>query len=373
MRKTYGFKVASLILAATLLAGRGFITHAGAQERSYLIDSNSRTVVEIRNSGGEATPAYAINDTGQVVGSARFSGGVHAYITGPDAEGIRDLGILDGTGRYRAYSVANDINAAGQVVGYSSPASGRPLRAFITGPNGADMRDLGTLGGAFANADGINAAGQVVGHSTTATGESRAFITGPNGVGMRDLGASPSIGSAAFAVNDRGLVVGNTFASETLFFKAFITGPNGVGVRELMPGDHNSADDINNAGQVVGFDINERAYITGPDGVGIRDLGTLGGSFSYASAINDAGQVVGRSYTSDGVSHAFITGPNGEGMTDLNSLFSLPYGIVLREARDINNAGQILATGIPEPESYLMLLAGLGLIGFMARQKWRPA
>lgn len=114
MRKTYGFKVASLIVAATLLAGRGFITHAGAQERSYLIDSNSRAVVEIRNSGGEATRAYAINDAGQVVGWARFNGNTHAYITGPDAVGMRDLGILDGTGPYSAYSVANDINAAGQ-------------------------------------------------------------------------------------------------------------------------------------------------------------------------------------------------------------------------------------------------------------------
>jgi hypothetical protein len=57
-------------------------------------------------------------------------------------------------------------------------------------------------------------------------------------------------------------------------------------------------------------------------------------------------------------------------MTDLNSLVDLPGGIILTNAVDINNAGQVIAIGvIPEPESYAMFLAGLGLVGFMARRK----
>ena len=107
----------------------------------------------------------------------------------------------------------------------------------------------------------------------------------------------------------------------------------------------------------------------------MRDLGTLGGDWSKAYGINDAGQVVGGSLTTDGNLHVFITGPDGEGMMDLNSLVDLPSGVILVWGIDINNSGQVIANAtipvatIPEPEAYALMLAGLGLIGFMARRK----
>jgi hypothetical protein len=51
-------------------------------------------------------------------------------------------------------------------------------------------------------------------------------------------------------------------------------------------------------------------------------------------------------------------------------LVDLPQGVILSQATDINNNGQVIAMGvIPEPETYALLLAGLGLVGFMARRK----
>lgn len=66
----------------------------------------------------------------------------------------------------------------------------------------------------------------------------------------------------------------------------------------------------------------------------VIEIGTLGGSKSYAWDINDSGQVVGSSLTSSGQSHAFLY-ENG-GMTDLGTL-----GGIGSIAEAINNSGQV--------------------------------
>jgi probable HAF family extracellular repeat protein len=71
--------------------------------------------------------------------------------------------------------MAFGINTAGQVVGYSDThtPTGDQRHAFITGPSGMSMIDLGTLRGTYSIAYGINAAGEVVGQA------GHAFVTGP--------------------------------------------------------------------------------------------------------------------------------------------------------------------------------------------------
>ena len=122
------------------------------------------------------------------------------------------------------------------------------------------------------------------------------------------------------------------------------------------------------------------------NGITPTDLGTLGGSSSLATGINDSGQVVGYSYISgDSAYHATIW--NGITPTDLNSFLSVSEvnaGWVLIAATGINDNGWVvgnayntitgvnhafLLTSIPEPETYAMFMAGLGLMGFIARRR----
>jgi probable HAF family extracellular repeat protein len=74
----------------------------------------------------------------------------------------------------------------------------------------------------------------------------------------------------------------------------------------------------------------------------VWELGTLGGSQSWANGVNDTPQVVGRSLTSSGNQHAFLYTSSG-GIQDLNSLAqNLPPGVILAEATGINNAGMVV-------------------------------
>ena len=249
-----------------------------------------------------------------------------------------------------------------------------------------DSREVTQLGTLAPNAPlfpiAMNDVGQVAGTSRMSDGY-HAFITGPNGVGMVGFaGGAPGTGRYEPSdINNAGQVTGNApvIIQQLFTYQGFITGPNGAGLTLLdMGGGYSDPYAINELGQVVGrarYDEDQyHAFITGPDGVGIRDLGTLGGNESWAFGINDAGQVVGYAEAANGESEAFITGPDGEGMMSLSSL--LPSNIYnFSSAIDINNNGQVLATGgigpppIPEPEIYALMLVGMTLIGFVARRK----
>lgn len=334
---------------------------------------------------------FGINDSGQVVGIAFGKGPTHGFITGSNGVGVTDLLALSNIEQ------AFDINNSGQVVGTTNGHS------MMTGANGVGAIDLGNFGGVSGSyAVAINNSGQVVAQYTAQGGLIHTIITGPNGVGFTDIGTLGGRNNLVADINSSGQVTGMSDLSGNSLKHAYITGANGLGLTDLGSLNLSSTGTgINDSGQVVGsMDISDgsnHAYVTGPNGVNIIDLGTFGGRLSVSTAINNLGEVIGTATTAGNVeTHSFLYSHGG--LTDLNLLAPVVSGGWTNlEVTDINNNGQIVGSGIhngvnsgfilsytadtifdpnpifipqvPEPETYAMLLAGLGMIGFMARRR----
>jgi probable HAF family extracellular repeat protein len=200
--------------------------------------------------------------------------------------------------------------------------------------------DLGTLGGTFSEAVAINERGQIAGTSALSGGacggptpSCHAFLW-DDGT-MQDLGTLGGGYSAAVAINNAGKVAGNsTTASGTNCPNLPVVGCHaflwdGTTMIDLgsLGGDFSNATAINPVGHVVGWSTTASAEVHGFywDGV-MHDLGTLGGPASIAYAVNPAGRVVGSSTTPAGAfcgvpapdCHAFVSFQGT--MTDIGTL-----------------------------------------------------
>jgi probable HAF family extracellular repeat protein len=162
----------------------------------------------------------------------------------------------------------------------------------------------------------INLQGEVTGTDTGGQNES-AFLFFNSTEKVEQLG---TLGSRAFGVDPEGEVVGDAvvlgpsgLVSHAVFFKDAI--PIDLGV--LTGQFFSRANGINASRQVVGFagptlDSNQSRAFIWTDSTGMLDLGTLGGAYAQAAAINDAGFVTGTSQVSTipgSATHAFTYQP----------------------------------------------------------------
>ena len=135
---------------------------------------------------------------------------------------------------------------------------------------------------------------------------------------------------------------------------------NQFDIVDLGPFDNNRHDvlAINDVGQRAGVSLNPnngRIEAFREGNVGRDSLGTLGGSFSVARAINNSGDVVGGSLTQgDEGFHGFIYRNNQ--LHDLNDYLDPACQWELIHAVGINNVGEIIAIGSHAGEDRIVLL-----------------
>jgi probable HAF family extracellular repeat protein len=253
------------------------------------------------------TVARDINDAGLVVGSANAGGTDLGHAVLWSGGSVLDLGTL-GTGYY---SEAWGVNSFGQVVGWSYTDFGSGLtgvHGFLYNNGANQLVDL-TPNSDTGYALDINDAGQVTGYKT-ALGGYHAFRWQAGT--FLDLGVLPGFAhSFGWAVNALGHVTGNSTSasgnSEQLFRYT-----DGGGLQNLGgTGEHNVALGINSSGDVVGTKGNsQKRAVRYTDADGLQDLNTLidsslGWVLLAANDINDAGQIVGYAFNNfTGQTHA---------------------------------------------------------------------
>ncbi len=274
--------------------------------------------------------AYGINGRGQVVG--RSSGRAFLWTAGK----IRYLSTLPGARSSCAYAVNN----VGQVVGTASFGEWDTRYFFWQGGKAQSLGEAPM----FYERLGLNSAGQVAGTSGGKSWGSFLWQAGK----MQSLGLT-----IAGGINDKGQVAGTVLgpdvgSKEPPSESVAVWEQNTLTVSGP---DSSVAWAINNRGDILGSEFSHRASATKKprpflqSGSDQTFLGLFEGKTVFAVGLNDRRQIVGQAMISE---HPYITHAalwQGGRWLDLNRLIPSGSGWTLSRANAINASGQIVGAG----------------------------
>lgn len=311
-----------------VLALAGLAPQAQAQARLSL--------TPLGDLGGGHVVANAVNDAGQVVGTARLAdGGSRAFVY-TQAGGMSELPTLG------SVSSAVAIASNGLILGTMG------MRAFVYEAGVAHAFGPDRLQPITINAQG----------AVLATADDQLRLYGRNGSfqALPTLGGSGSV-SFGRALNDQGVVVGFALLPRDSFYRAF---SYDQGVMHSL-GDLGNRDSkaaaINNAGLIVGGSSQAygrlQAFIY-REGV-MHGLATPSGD-SRATAISSAGVVGGEAYaTGASGSTAVIWTDGGQTMARLNTLVTRDWRF--ESVAGITASDQVVVNGIFQGRQQAAMLA----------------
>lgn len=293
--------------------------------------------VRIEAAGAPRVYGAALNNLGQVVGDVYYgAGNAQPFIW---QNGQMQMLQPFGSG----YASASGINDRGQVVGWYIPV-GAEVNPDVINNQGfrydsGTYTQVGPVGARYVTPARINERGDILGYTPnpsldpSAGGVGLGFVQRPNG--QVSLIRHGDVDMVPLDMNQHGVAVGY---HEGLIREGYVFDANGTFT--TIGGPYSRANAINDAGQIVGQTeaddgtASQRAWVY-TEGSGLTNLGTLGGGSSWALDINNAGQIVGASTVGPGGSHAFLW-DNGT-MIDLGTL-----GGESSEAFAINARGHVL-------------------------------
>jgi probable HAF family extracellular repeat protein len=302
----------SILFALTTSLSLG--QFANAQDSSQPATKYVYTAINFP--GATYTQAFAINDSGEVVGT---------YGTATQFQN----GFSELKGKYTTiecvpYSgtLLADINNKGEIVGSYATNDGGAITGmmwegedscFPISPNG-----LGTT-----SVWGVNDSGSIVGWYTNSAGTNDAFLYVNSNYTIIDC--PNAVDTRAYGIADNGDVVGDLIAATGQPFQGMIY-KSGKCTTVNFPGAAStSAKSMNKKGQIAGWYTDTKGVFHGfvKTGKTYQTLNYPGATNTLAFHLNDQGRVAGWYQDTAGVDHGFVATPKtGAGMT----FESLPSG-----------------------------------------------